>query len=286
MSERFKFKITKFDRGMYTAAVVIYTFMSGIILLFEANITWSGTSSLARFFLILIPIILGVLTFLYLSLYIREVDLKDDNMKEDPDDGYKFITFDFNKGRQYDELKNSVKYQISIGSKVSDAVYYLNKTHPLKEIKKDGEKFFCWSDNCDSQKWYSDEVITKGYNNKTLYAQYSNKKNKERWILPIYLCASILAVLIFSVLFWCIEDYKADPANKVVYEVVPYGKDDSKVIVGHYNGDAILMDYTLKVIDKSREKEIHLIKGEFYIDSVKGKKIKLERYKTAKDKDD
>ncbi len=286
MSERYKFKITKFDRGMYTVVVLLYTSLLGIMLLFEANITWSSTSNLARFFLILIPITLGVLTFLYLSLYIREVDIKDDNMKDDPEEGYKFITFDFNGGRQCDELKNQVRYQVPIGSKVSDAVDHLKKIHTLKEIKKDGEKFFCWSDNKNWEKQYSDEVITKNYDNeRKLYAQYGDKRTQNKLIEMVYIAFAIIALFIFGAACYRIEYSKTDPANKTSYEVVTYGNNDSKVIIGHYNGDAILMDYKEEEANEKEDndkKRIKLKAGKFYIDSVKGKKIEMEHFKTVK----
>lgn len=276
MSEKYKFKITKIDSILYASAVLIYTLLAGIILLYEVHENWL---KIALFIvLLLVSCTLGTLTYNYLSLSIRGVNIKDNNRKKFPEVGYKFITFDFNGGKYHDELKDRVRYQIPIGSKVSDAVLHLEKIHPLKEIKKDGEQFLCWADNINSIERYNDEVITENFdNNRILYAQYSNKKNKERWILSAYLLISILAFFASLALTWRIVDYKTDPANKVTYEVVPYDDGTRKAIVGQYNGDAMLKDCKLVDDPGSKEQKIELVRDGFYIDSIKGKKITVEK---------
>ena len=107
--------------------------------------------------------------------------VKDDNGKTDPDEGYKFVTFDFNGGKKGENAVASVKKQVLIGAKISDAVKYVEDKKLTDGVEKAGKAFGYWSDaQADGSPIFTDEVVTDTLAaDKTLYAQYETKATGE-----------------------------------------------------------------------------------------------------------
>lgn len=290
-SSYLKFNITKFESIYYTVLVSLYTivlYFYIIIELLDISIAKNMNFKIIASGLIVLALIL--IAFLaknskkYLDSYIRSIKIIDSKDKIEPDAGYRFITFNFNEGKILGDIKKSVKYQIPIGSKISDAVKYVDKHNCIRDIKKDGENLSYWSDTIEGKIQYENMIVQEDFDNsKVLYAQYSNKKYKDKkTIFSNYIIITFI-ISIFIFIGFCISwNYRIDPKNKVDFEIVEINESEPKVIIGNYDNKAILMDY--KISDNYEENNrgpipIEIDKGKFYIESLDGKKIETRKFK-------
>lgn len=97
------------------------------------------------------------------------------NDKETPDDGYKFVIFDFNGGTKDGEELEIVKKEILIGAKLSDAVASVKTFGSFKNIGSSLKGFSVWTDIKDDVEEYDDVIIDDKYETKTLYAYYDKE---------------------------------------------------------------------------------------------------------------
>lgn len=97
--------------------------------------------------------------------------IKDDNMDKEPDEGYIFITFDFNGGQQFGSTNELIKKQIPIHKKLSDAV----ATFETDSLKKHKQKFAYWSESKDKNSEYIDKLVDGSTDELVLYAKYGEK---------------------------------------------------------------------------------------------------------------
>lgn len=97
--------------------------------------------------------------------------IKEDNLKKEPDEGYIYVTFDFNGGQTSRRTVKAVKKQVLIGAKISDAVAKVE----TDGIEKDGKDFAYWSDSKDKNSEYVDTIADDTLKNQILYAKYGEK---------------------------------------------------------------------------------------------------------------
>lgn len=95
-----------------------------------------------------------------------------DNDKEAPDDGYKFVIFDFNGGTKDGKVLENIKKEVLIGAKLSDAVSSVKTFGAFKNIGISKKGFSIWTDIKDDAEKYDDVIIDDKYETKTLYAYY------------------------------------------------------------------------------------------------------------------
>lgn len=98
-----------------------------------------------------------------------------DNDKEAPDDGYKFVIFDFNGGTKDGKALENIKKEVLIGAKVSDAVSSVKTFGAFKKIGISKKGFSIWTDIKDDVEEYDDVIIDDKYETKTLYAYYDKE---------------------------------------------------------------------------------------------------------------
>lgn len=98
-----------------------------------------------------------------------------DNDKEAPDDGYKFVIFDFNGGTKDGEELELVKKEVLIGAKLSDAVSSVKTFGAFKMIGISKKGFSIWTDIKDDVEEYDDVIIDDKFETKTLYAYYDKE---------------------------------------------------------------------------------------------------------------
>lgn len=99
--------------------------------------------------------------------------------KETPDDGYKFVVFDFNGGKKCIKKARSVKKEVLIGAKLSDAVATVKTEGLVKKEEKTSSVFRFWTEAKKGAKQYTDVTIDDSYETKTLYAYYDKEVVKD-----------------------------------------------------------------------------------------------------------
>lgn len=289
LREKPGFKLTKFEHILFTLALfsVVLALTANVSSKVVEIINISNVSLiiiLSTFVPIMFSILWGVKVYVELGEFVKSIKIKKVKKIGEPREGYKLITFDFNGGRKFGKVKKPVEYEVSVGSKISELVNCCRIKRHMLGTKKGRKRLTHWTGENGLNTQYSDEVITENFKEKhTIWAQYSEENSRKplgdrlkfsfEFIIVIF-TEVVIIVSLFAQL------YRTSPSNKTLYEVVPYGEKDSKVIVGHYNGDAILMDYDPVDIPQSNVPGIKLKVGKFYIDSVNGKKIEMEHYIT------
>lgn len=180
--DRFKFNITKLEILYYTILMIIYTVFSIYYMVIGILITIGMKYSLLLkyciVFIALIPTcLIGSKTYKFLYFCFIDGKIKSSDEKDEPNEGYKIITFDFNGGKSLDTIKIPIKYQVSIGLKISDVIKYIREHECVNKIKKGDTKLAHWSFSKDIDEIYKNQKITEDFSNDTiLYAQYSDKK--------------------------------------------------------------------------------------------------------------
>lgn len=97
--------------------------------------------------------------------------IKEDNMNKEPDEGFIFVTFDFNGGQQLGSTNELIKKQIPINKKISDAV----AAFETDSLKKDKQKFAYWAESKDQNSEYTDIIVDGSTDEIVLYAKYGEK---------------------------------------------------------------------------------------------------------------
>ena len=186
-----------------------------------------------------------------------------------------------------------IRYQIKIGSKISDAVKHINKTHLIHCYRKENLKFVFWSFEKSNYAPYDDYIVTKKHNENILYAQYGCRKDikklREKNAIKEYTSMTIilLAVILFSssILFY----NKLNPQNTTQYEVVTMKDGVEKLVIGNYKNCAILMDFKYYPSEENKKNEttkkedenIGIIKGKYTVESIEGNPIQLKKFKNV-----
>lgn len=182
LMDEFKLNISKLELIYYTTLITVYTFFSiyfmGIGIALIIGMKYS----------LLLKIFIGFIAFIltdlmgsrtYKLLYFCFIDgkIKSADEKDEPNEGYKIITFDFNGGKSLDTKKIPIKYQVLIGLKISDVIKYIREHECVNKIKKGDTKLAHWSFSKDIDEIYKNQKITEDFSNDTiLYAHYSDKK--------------------------------------------------------------------------------------------------------------
>lgn len=179
--DRFKFNITKIDILYYTILMTLYTFSSiffmaiGIVITIEIKYILF-LHILIVFIALILSYLMGSRTYKFLYFCFLNNKIKNDDGKDEQDEGYKFITFDFNGGKNLNTIKSPTKYKVSIGLEISDVIKYVEEYECVNKIKKGDTKLAYWSFGKDTDKIYKNQKISENFDeNTTLYAQYSDK---------------------------------------------------------------------------------------------------------------
>lgn len=290
--EIYKFKITKMDSIAYAFIISFYTF----VIFFYSIINLFQAINYANYFALIIslftPIIVSIGVFKiikdYLDLYTKSLTIKNDNGIDKPDDGYKYLTFDFNGAKTNFEQK--VRIQIPVGSKISDAVKYINTDKVYSKAKKKGKNLSYWADEKDSSSRYNDVIVTDNFDDeKVLYARYSNKKYKDdnTKTCNYFILATVIALVIIAIILY-FNFSKSNPENKSIYELVAMEDGTIKIKICDYKDKVVLMDFEYSKFDKNRKDEaagkeatenIEIIKGKYIIESIEGKPIQLKKFR-------
>lgn len=118
----------------------------------------------------------------------------------------------------------------------------------------------------------------KDTNQRTDDAEKHNKR-RER-IVSIFSLISV--IVIFMVMILEIKSGFIDNRPEMIkaYEIVETGESESKVVVGYYNGSAILMNFETKEDDKGEI--LFLERGSYVIQSIEGKRIVYKQFSSVR----